>query len=129
VSINLNLKEKRMMYEFSWFHYAMSRRQAERILESRSLGSFLVRQSESGNQNDYSLSIRTANGCMHMRISYSNGFYILGECSRPFSSISCMIKYFTHTSVPIRGATHIKLGTPISRWEILSSSLSNEKLL
>jgi hypothetical protein len=36
----------------------MSRRQAENILESRSSGSFLVRQSESGNQNDYSLSIK-----------------------------------------------------------------------
>jgi hypothetical protein len=66
---------------------------------------------------------------MHMRISYADGFYILGECSRPFSSVSCMIKYFSHTSVPIRGAVHIKLATPILRWDILSSSLSNEELL
>jgi hypothetical protein len=66
---------------------------------------------------------------MHMRICYSDGFYILGECSRPFPSVSSMIKYFSQTSVPIRGATHIKLGTPVLRWEILSSSLSNKELL
>jgi hypothetical protein len=46
------------MYLFSWYHYAMSRRAAESILQTRPPGSFLVRQSESGNQNDYSLSIR-----------------------------------------------------------------------
>ena len=36
----------------------MSRRTAESILNGRPPGSFLVRQSESGNQHDYSLSIR-----------------------------------------------------------------------
>ncbi|CAF1213740.1 unnamed protein product [Rotaria magnacalcarata] len=115
---------------YFWYHHTMSRRQAENVLEFRSHGSFLVRQSESGNQNDYSLSIKTMQGCMHMRICYSAGFYILGECSRPFSSVPCMIKYFSQVSVPIRGATHIKLGTPVLRWEILStSSWSNEEVL
>ncbi|CAF2388351.1 unnamed protein product [Rotaria sp. Silwood2] len=115
---------------YFWYHHGMSRRQAEYVLQSRPSSSFLVRQSESGNQNDYSLSIRTMKGCLHMRICYSGGFYILGECSRPFSSVSCMIKYFSQTSVPIRGAVHIKLGTPVLRWEILtSSSLSKEELL
>ncbi|CAF1051549.1 unnamed protein product [Adineta steineri] len=114
---------------YFWYHFSMSRRQAENILESRSPGSFLVRQSESGNQNDYSLSIKTIKGCMHMRICYSRGFYILGECSRPFSSVAYMIKYFSQTSVPVRGAAHIKLGTPVLRCELLLSSLSNEELL
>lgn len=66
---------------------------------------------------------------MHMRINYSNDFYILGECSQPFSSVSSIIKYFTQMPVPIRGATHIKLGAPVLRWQIRSSSLSNEELL
>jgi len=56
-----------------------------------------------------------------MRICYFNGFYILGECSRPFSIVSCIIKYFSQISVPIRGAAHIKLGTPVLRWEIISN--------
>ncbi|UJR10278.1 hypothetical protein I4U23_014485 [Adineta vaga] len=115
---------------YFWYHYGMSRRQAENILESRPMGSFLVRQSESGNPTDYSLSIKTMAGCMHMRICYCNGFYILGECSRPFSSVAYMIKYFTQISVPIHGAPHIKLGAPVLRYELLSSSLiSNEELL
>jgi hypothetical protein len=67
---------------------------------------------------------------MHMRICYSEGFYILGECSRPFANVACMIDYFSQTSVPIRGAAHIKLGTPVLRCQLLSTSLlSNEELL
>jgi hypothetical protein len=107
---------------YFWYHYAMSRRTAESILQTRPPGSFLVRQSESGNQNDYSLSIRTSKSCMHMRICYSTGVYILGECSRPFPSVSRMIEYFSQTSVPIRGAAPIKLGTPVFRCETLSSN-------
>ncbi|CAF4766425.1 unnamed protein product [Rotaria sp. Silwood1] len=110
---------------YFWYHYAMSRRTAENILQTRPPGSFLVRQSESGNQNDYSLSIRTAKSCMHMRICYSTGVYILGECSRPFPSVSRMIEYFSQTSVPIRGAAPIKLGTPVFRCETLTSSPNN----
>ena len=62
---------------------------------------------------------------MHMRICYSAGVYILGECSRPFPSVQRMIEYFTQTTVPIRGAAPIKLGTPIFRCETLSLSFPN----
>ena len=58
-----------------------------------------------------------------MRICYSAGVYILGECSRPFSSVSQIIEYFSQTSVPICGAEHIKLSTPVLRCELLSSLL------
>ena len=37
-----------------------------------------------------------------------------------------MIEYFSHTFVPIRGAPHIKLGTPVLRWE---TALSNKEFL
>ena len=63
---------------------------------------------------------------MHMRICYSNGVYILGECSRPFSSVPRMIEYFSQTTVPIRGAAPIKLGTPVFRREV-TSSLNNHQ--
>jgi hypothetical protein len=33
-----------------------------------------------------------------------------------------MIEYFSQTSVPIRGAAPIKLGTPVFRCETLSST-------
>ena len=40
-----------------WFHGRITRKHAENMLNNRPIGSFLVRQSESGNSNDYSLSL------------------------------------------------------------------------
>lgn len=40
-----------------WFHGKITRKQAESLLENMPIGSFLVRQSESGNLNDFSLSL------------------------------------------------------------------------
>lgn len=40
-----------------WFHGKITRKQAESLLENMPIGSFLVRSSESGNLNDFSLSL------------------------------------------------------------------------
>lgn len=40
-----------------WFHGRITRKHAENMLYNKPIGSFLVRQSESGNSNDYSLSL------------------------------------------------------------------------
>lgn len=41
----------------NWFHGRITRKHAEIILNNRPIGSYLVRQSESGNSNDFSLSL------------------------------------------------------------------------
>lgn len=98
-----------------WFHGKITRKKAEDLLHDRKIGSFLVRQSESGNQNDFSLSLVSASGCVHMRICMKNGEFILGQCSQPFISIIKMIEYYNKVEVPIKGAQHVKLTNPIAK--------------
>lgn len=97
-----------------WFHGKITRKQAENRLENRSIGSFLIRQSESGNANDFSLSL-IGSGVVHMRISIKNGEYILGQCSQPFNSIVKMVEHYGKVEVPIKGALHVRLTNPVAK--------------
>ncbi|CRK90037.1 CLUMA_CG003761, isoform A, partial [Clunio marinus] len=97
-----------------WYHGAITRIDAENVLRQLSEGSFLVRNSESAKQ-DYSLSLKSAKGFMHMRIQQQNdsGEYILGQFSRPFKSIPEMIRHFCLNRLPVRGAEHMCLLEPV----------------
>lgn len=104
---HLNLLERQI-----WFHGKITRKHAENMLENRPVGSYLIRQSESGNANDFSLSL-VGSGVVHMRISMKNGEYILGQCSQPFGSIVKMVEHYGRVEVPIKGALHVKLNNPV----------------
>ncbi|XP_044765213.1 uncharacterized protein LOC123321598 [Coccinella septempunctata] len=108
IDINLPLEKQ------GWFHGAITRVEAENVLRLLEEGSFLVRNSESTKQ-DFSLSLKSAKGFMHMRIqkSDSDGCYILGQFSKPFSSIPEMIRHFSINRLPIRGAEHMCLLQPV----------------
>ncbi|KAL7021283.1 hypothetical protein ACKWTF_011822 [Chironomus riparius] len=97
-----------------WYHGAITRIDAENILRQLNEGSFLVRNSESAKQ-DYSLSLKSAKGFMHMRIQQKNDTaeYILGQFSRPFKSIPEMIRHFCLNRLPVRGAEHMCLLEPV----------------
>ncbi|KAL1139691.1 hypothetical protein AAG570_006669 [Ranatra chinensis] len=97
-----------------WYHGAITRLEAETILRVNVEGSYLVRNSESSKQ-DYSLSLKSARGFMHMRIQQckETGKYILGQFSNPFTSIPEMIKHYSVNRLPIRGAEHMCLLHPI----------------
>jgi hypothetical protein len=111
----------------SWYHGSISRTDAENLLRVHREGSYLVRTSES-NRLDYSLSVKSAKGFMHMKIatelataapgstdgSVPTARYILGQFSQPFSSISQMIHHYTVNKLPIKGAEHMCLLYPIS---------------
>ena len=57
VLINLMSKHFQFNIKKRWYHGRITRKQAENLLNNKPIGSFLVRQSESGNSNDYSLSL------------------------------------------------------------------------
>ncbi|ESO08831.1 hypothetical protein HELRODRAFT_74142 [Helobdella robusta] len=100
-------------YINSWFHGGIGRVETENILRMHREGSYLVRTSES-NRYDYSLSVKSTRGFMHMKITPNqDGRYILGQFSQPFASIPHMIQHYTIHKLPIKGAEHMSLLYPI----------------
>ncbi|KAK2891989.1 hypothetical protein Q8A73_017654 [Channa argus] len=96
-----------------WYHGALSRSEAESLLTLCKESSYLVRNSQTC-RNDYSLSLRSCKGFMHMKFTQSaDGRYVLGENSPPFSSIPEVIHYYTTHKLPIRGAEHMSLLYPV----------------
>uniref|UniRef100_A0A3Q3RLH2 Src homology 2 domain containing transforming protein D, a n=1 Tax=Mastacembelus armatus TaxID=205130 RepID=A0A3Q3RLH2_9TELE len=70
-----------------WYHGALSRSEAETLLTLCKESSYLVRNSQTC-RSDYSLSLRSCKGFMHMKFTQSaDGRYVLGENSPPFSTI------------------------------------------
>ncbi|CAG10322.1 unnamed protein product, partial [Tetraodon nigroviridis] len=96
-----------------WYHGTLSRSEAEGLLTLCKESSYLVRNSQTG-RNDYSLSLRSCKGFMHMKFSLSaDGRYVLGENSPPFGTIPEVIHYYTTHKLPIRGAEHMSLLYPV----------------
>ncbi|XP_044021222.1 uncharacterized protein LOC122861104 [Aphidius gifuensis] len=97
-----------------WYHGSLTRIEAEAVLRILREGSYLVRNSESTKQ-DYSLSLKSARGFMHMRIQRNDDLnaYILGQFSKPFETIPEMVRHFSVNRLPIRGAEHMCLLHPV----------------
>ncbi|XP_039993992.1 SH2 domain-containing adapter protein F-like [Xiphias gladius] len=96
-----------------WYHGALSRSEAESLLTLCKESSYLVRNSQTC-RSDYSLSLRSCKGFMHMKFTQSaDGRYVLGENSPPFSTIPEVIHYYTTHKLPIRGAEHMSLLYPV----------------
>ncbi|XP_064474623.1 uncharacterized protein LOC135388771 isoform X2 [Ornithodoros turicata] len=96
-----------------WYHGSISRLDAENLLRVLKEGSYLVRNSESS-KHDYSLSLKSARGFMHMKIVHNNdGKFILGQFSKPFESIPEMIHHYSVNKLPIKGAEHMSLLYPV----------------
>ncbi|XP_052394293.1 SH2 domain-containing adapter protein F isoform X2 [Carassius gibelio] len=96
-----------------WYHGALSRSEAESLLTLCKECSYLVRNSETS-LLDFSLSLRSCQGFMHMKFSQSkDGRYILGQNSPPFDTIPEVIHYYTTHKLPIKGAEHLSLLFPV----------------
>ncbi|XP_061095892.1 src homology 2 domain containing transforming protein D, b [Conger conger] len=96
-----------------WYHGALSRSDAEALLTLCKECSYLVRCSQTS-RCEFSLSLRSCQGFMHMRFTVSkDGKYILGQNSPPFDTIPEVIHYYTTHKLPIRGAEHLSLLFPV----------------
>jgi len=97
-----------------WYHGVMSRSEAEQTLKDHQEGSYLLRASTT----DYSLAIKSSRGFMHLRISKvdegENRWYKLGEFDKKFVSIVQMVHHYTINRLPIKGAEHMCLLTPVT---------------
>ncbi|VVC25673.1 SH2 domain [Cinara cedri] len=93
-----------------WYHGPMNRLEAEKALHGQGEGSYLVR----GNKGSYALSIKSAKGFIHMRITQSEERNYLGQSDRPFESIPDLIRHYTLNKLPAKGAEHVGLIRPLA---------------
>ncbi|XP_041649338.1 SH2 domain-containing adapter protein F-like isoform X2 [Cheilinus undulatus] len=97
-----------------WYHGAISRTDAESLLRLCKEASYLVRNSETS-KNDYSLSLKSSQGFMHMKLSRTKeNKYILGQNSCPFESVPEIINFYSTRKLPIKGAEHMSLLYPVA---------------
>ncbi|XP_046898551.1 SH2 domain-containing adapter protein F-like isoform X1 [Hypomesus transpacificus] len=97
-----------------WYHGAISRTDAETLLRLCKEASYLVRNSETS-KNDYSLSLKSSQGFMHMKLSRTKeNKYILGQNSCPFDSVPEIIHFYSSRKLPIKGAEHMSLLYPVA---------------
>ncbi|XP_060895481.1 SH2 domain-containing adapter protein F isoform X3 [Labrus mixtus] len=97
-----------------WYHGAISRTDAESLLRLCKEASYLVRNSETS-KNDYSLSLKSSQGFMHMKLSRTKeNKYILGQNSCPFDSVPEIINFYSTRKLPIKGAEHMSLLYPVA---------------
>ncbi|XP_063305232.1 SH2 domain-containing adapter protein F isoform X3 [Pelobates fuscus] len=97
-----------------WYHGAISRTDAESLLRLCKEASYLVRNSESS-QIDFSLSLKSSQGFMHMKLSRTKeNKYVLGQNSPPFDTVPEIINYYSSRKLPIKGAEHMSLLYPVA---------------
>ncbi|XP_060701500.1 SH2 domain-containing adapter protein F-like isoform X1 [Hemiscyllium ocellatum] len=95
-----------------WYHGAISRTDAENLLRLCKECSYLIRNSQS-KKNNYSLSLKSSQGFMHMKLTRTKDKYILGENSLPFDSVPKIIHHYSTRRLPIKGAEHLSLLYPV----------------
>ncbi|XP_043916904.1 SH2 domain-containing adapter protein B isoform X2 [Protopterus annectens] len=96
-----------------WYHGAINRTDSENLLRLCKECSYLVRNSQTS-KHDYSLSLKSSQGFMHMKLTRTKEKYILGQNSPPFDSVPEVIHYYTTRKLPIKGAEHLSLLYPVA---------------
>ncbi|CAI2293174.1 unnamed protein product [Caenorhabditis sp. 36 PRJEB53466] len=83
----------------------MNRVEAEKKLEHRQLGDYLLRSRGEGSA---ALSLRATKGVVHIKIEWNGEKWVIGE-GPLFRSINSAISFYRRHPLPIRGADHLVL--------------------
>ncbi|CAL2028534.1 unnamed protein product [Caenorhabditis brenneri] len=83
----------------------MNRVEAEKRLENRNLGDYLLRSRGEGSA---ALSLRATKGVVHIKIEWNGEKWVIGE-GPLFRSINSAISFYRRHPLPIRGADHLVL--------------------
>ncbi|CAI5440376.1 unnamed protein product [Caenorhabditis angaria] len=89
----------------------VDRVEAEKRLEARQLGDYLLRSRGEGSA---ALSLRSTKGVVHIKIEKNGDRWVIGE-GPCFRSISSAISYYRRHPLPIRGADHLILKQQLKR--------------
>ena len=54
---------------------------------------------------------------MHLKIACKNGMYVLGQFSKPFSTVPEAIEFYTRNKLTLKGAEHKQLKHPVYKNE------------
>uniref|UniRef100_A0A1I7UIC0 SH2 domain-containing protein n=1 Tax=Caenorhabditis tropicalis TaxID=1561998 RepID=A0A1I7UIC0_9PELO len=84
----------------------MNRVEAEKRLENRNLGDYLLRSR--GSEGSAALSLRATKGVVHIKIEWNGEKWVIGE-GPLFRSINSAISFYRRHPLPIRGADHLVL--------------------
>ncbi|KAL3308094.1 hypothetical protein Ciccas_013379, partial [Cichlidogyrus casuarinus] len=95
-----------------WYHTGLNRNEAEDLLTEQPEGTFLIRPSET-KQNEYALSIAHEGNVTHMLIAQNeNGKYVLGRYSSAYDSIQAMVGTFLSRELRVQNSSVIRLTRP-----------------
>uniref|UniRef100_G3TAI0 SH2 domain-containing adapter protein E n=2 Tax=Loxodonta africana TaxID=9785 RepID=G3TAI0_LOXAF len=96
-----------------WYHGAITRAEAESLLQPCKEAGYLVRNSESGNSR-YSIALKTSQGCVHIIVAQTkDNKYTLNQTSAVFDSIPEVVHYYSNEKLPFKGAEHMTLLYPV----------------
>lgn len=56
-------------------------------------------------------------GFMHLKIAFKNGMYVIGQFSKPFSTVPEAIEFYTRNKLTLKGAEHKQLRHPVYKNE------------
>ncbi|KAI6181552.1 SH2 domain-containing protein [Aphelenchoides besseyi] len=112
ISLNTPLANRRHRLHFdesTMVHEQMDRVEAEKRLEPKQVGDYLLRRRNDGT---LAMSLRATDSVLHIKLERRDKSWVLGE-GPAFRTVGTILRFYARTELPIRGAEHVRLLQPI----------------